>query len=142
MNFKHSYHTFATELQNLELLTKKVSQESLQNLKLEIERRFRVKYQEELDKYRELSRSWSLAEGIYLGLISGFLGSFIDTITAFILGMVPPVLYAARLTPAFADFVIYRLSEKETAFYQFIEELRSLIHDTSEHQLSNSQGAE
>jgi hypothetical protein len=124
-SFKKSYRDFSVALQQIELKTSRLSVNQLDRVKDELLTNFIQTYLEEQGIYSNQKNKWNLSESLLFSYISGAIGFVVLPIWGAVTGFVPIVLQKSGITPKLSDFIIDRITEKETSFYQFIKAIKS-----------------
>jgi len=132
--FCEAYREFAVTLQELDLCSRRVSQNFLSELKGNIRARMLAQFYIEAEKYGRYSSYWNIGEMTFFALALGAVGFFVIPLVGAIMGLIPIVAYSAGLTPRLSNIVIQRLCDKELSFYLFIDELKKVLRDLNEDQ--------
>jgi len=127
--FQSVFRCFAEKIQYTIELSKRLSQRRLQQLKNEIQQKFHAEY---IAGNRLVERhrfQWGLAEAATWSVLTGTLGFILVPLYGALLGAIPAILYATRVTPRFSDYIIGRIHSGQKAFYNYVELLSEIIYN-------------
>lgn len=124
--FREAYYSFALTLQELAMSTNRISKSFIFNSKSEFTKEFISRYFTEEVLFRKYTSNWNIGEMTFFALALGTVGFFVIPVLGAVLGVVPILLYKLDLTPKLSNVVIEKITEKETPFFLFINELRDI----------------
>jgi len=121
------FRSFAEKIQSVIEISHRLSQKKLQQLKNQIQQEFHAEYvagRRLIEQHRFL---WGLAETAIWSVLTGIVGFFLTPLYGALLQVIPPILYATRVTPRLSDFIIGRIQAGQKAFYNYVELLSQII---------------
>lgn len=125
--FQSVFYSFAEKIQQEIGFSKRLSQRRLQQLKNEIQQKFYAEYlagSRLIERYRF---QWGLAEAATWSVLTGALGFVLIPLYGALLGAIPAILYATRVTPRLSDYIIERIHSGQKVFYNYVELLSEII---------------